>query len=452
MKKSVLLSFLLISHVVFANEPVLEDFAYGYRILTDGNAPIYRLPLPDRVYQTSVMNLGDIRIFNSDQQRIPFAISKQKAREKTETYWVNLPYFPLRGNAEQNSMENLEIRINNDGKITDIQYRDKKGISENQAIESYIIDLSNVQHNIDELSFIIKGGEGGYLKSVTIEKSDNLNQWGMLVSNATLSRLNYANHTLEKSNVNIPNQKTRYLRFTWRDNSEGLEIQSVRALLTSTSIEKQHNWSTVTGTRSPNDPDKYEFDLGGNFPVARINILLPDQNTLIEAAVKSRKDDKSTWSTHYSGLFYKLNMQGTVLERQPVNISTTTNRYWQLDVKTADGIGSGAPRLQFSWVPDDIYFLARGNGPYTLAFGSSQVGAPEKPISSLMQVLSDEQQQSMIQVARLGDEVTLQGEPALVPVKVIPWRQIALWIILVSAVIAIGVLAVKLYREMDAMQ
>ena len=451
MKKSVFLLFLF-CQVVFANESVLEDFAYGYRIVTDGSAPIYRLPVPDKVYQTTVNNLGDIRIFNSAGHRIPFAISKQKAQEKTETYWVNLPFFPLRGSVEQFTANNLEIRVNDDGRIIDIHYKDDKEVPGSQAVESYIIDLSNVKHNIDELSFIINGGEGGYLKSATIEKSDNLNQWSMLVSNATLSRLNYANHTLEKNNINIPNQKTKYLRFTWRDNSEGLAIQSVRALLTSTSIERQHNWSKVTGKQSETDPNKYEFDLGGNFPVTRVNILLPDQNTLIEAAVKSRKDDKSIWSTHYNGLFYKLNMQGTVQERQPVNISTTSNRYWQLEVKTEDGIGSGMPQLQFSWVPDDIYFLARGSGPYTLAYGSSQVKAPEKPISSLMQVLSDEQQQSMIQIAGLGDEITLTGEPALVPVKEIPWRQIALWIILVSAVIAIGVLAVKLYREMNAMQ
>lgn len=428
----------------------MESFAYGYEITTGDNAPIFRLSMPEKVYQTVTrQDLGDIRIFNRNGQRIPFAISRQKTRRNTKTYWVNLPFFPLRGSVDQFNRNLIDIKVSDNGRILDIRYEDETELPESQAIESYIIDLSNVQHNIDQLAFIIDGGEGGYLKKAFIEKSSDLNNWSMLVENATLSRLNYANHTLEKNNINVPNQKINYLRFTWRDISGDLKIKSVRALLTTTSVEINHRFSAFNGSRSEKDANKFIYDLGGNYPVDLVNVLLPGSNMLIEAAVQSRNDPESTWNTHYTGVFYLLNMQDTELSRQPVNISSTSDRYWQVDVSTADGIDEELPKLQVGWVPHDVYFLARGEGPYTLAFGSSQVAAPEKPVSSLMQVLSDEQQQTMVSVAEPGSLHTLRGPAALVPVKEFPWRQIALWIILVTAVVVIGVVATRLYREMN---
>lgn len=448
--KKIIWLYLLLAANVMAQEPVMENFAYGYEVITEGTAPIYRLPMPEKIYQTVTRNdLGDIRMFNRNGQRIPFAISKQKTRQHTETYWVNLPFFPLRGNVEQFNRNLIDIKVNDSGKIIDIRYRDETELPKNQAIESYIIDLSNVKLNIDQLTFIIAGGEGGYLKKAFIEKSDDLNRWSMLVESATLSRLNYANHTLEKNNINIPNQKINYLRFTWRDNSEDLKIKSVRAMLTTTSVEKEYKSSVISGSRSEEDGSKYVYDLGGIYPVDQVNVLLPETNMLVEAAVQSRNDPKSTWNTHFTGLFYLLNMEGTDLARQPVEVGPTSNRYWQVHVKTEEGIGEEAPELLVNWVPHDVYFLARGEGPYTLAFGNSQVAAPDKPINSLMQVLSDEQQQSLVKMAETGELHTLRGPQALVPVKEFPWRQIALWIILVTAVIAIGVISTRLYREMN---
>ena len=452
MKKSLFL-LLFVAVSVCAEEPALEDFAYGVELITDGSAPIYRLPIPQQVYQKIYRgDLGDIRIFNSSGQRIPYAIRVQKTRETTRSYWVNLPLFPLKGNTgRQASNNNLEVRVNNDGKIVDIYYKDEPAQDEDPIISSYIIDLSGVKQNIDQLIFDISDDAGSYLKSVFIEKSDDLNSWSTMVSSASLSRLQYGSHTLEKNNINIPNQRAKFLRFTWRDNSENLKVKSVRALLTTSSseIDDERQWSTVTGTRSKKDSNKYEFDLGGTYPVDKVNILLPDKNTLIECSLRSRNDPESTWNTHYTGLFYKLEMQDTLMEQQDIPIRTTTARYWQLDVKTDDGIGGGLPQLKFAWVPNEIYFLARGSGPYILAYGNSQVLAPEKPINALMQVLSNKQQQSMIQPAGYGKTITYKGDAALIPVRVTPWRQILLWVIMFSAVITIAVLAHKLYKEMD---
>lgn len=451
MKKIFLLLLLFFSATVIAEEPELEDFAYSMPIITDGNAPMYHLQIPEQVYNnTTQPELGDIRIFNRDKQRVPFVIRKPETQRTIQKFWVDLPVFPIKGKISHTTQDlDFNITVNDAGKIINIEYNENGKLQDQQTIESYIFDLSSVKQNIDELSFIITNGEGGYLKSVIIEKSEDLNNWGTLVSNATLSKLTYANHTLEKNNINIPAQKVRYLRFTWRDNSEGLQIISARALLTSTTTEIERHWSTVTGVQSAKDTSLYDYEVPGQYPIDQVNIILPDDNTLIEATLRSRKDPNSSWSMRYKGVFYKLQMNDTLIELQPIDIRPTTDRYWQLDVKTEEGLGDGQLQLNYSWVPNEIYFLARGEGPFTLAYGNSRAQEPLKPVDTLMRILSDEQQKNMIQSAGLGDVETLKGDTALQPVKEIPWKQIILWMMLVSAVIIIAFMAYRLLREMN---
>ena len=447
----VVIGLWLLATCVQADEPAMEDFAFGYKIVTDGSAPIYRIPIPAEIYQRTTRNdLGDVRVFNNQHESIPFALRTQAGNQRTESSWVDLPLFPIEGDVDnRNDNQNVDIKVDASGKILSIHYGANEPVELSAPILRYVIDLSSVKQNIDELEFSVEPDVAGYLKSVYLEKSEDLAHWSTVVSNATLSRLNYANHSLEKNTINIPNQHMRYLRFTWRDNSEGLRLQSVRALLTSTTNEQTRNWGSVTATRSDKDNKVYYFDLGGHYPVNEITVELPDNNTLIDATLQSRNDEKAVWITQHSGLFYKLDMKGTEAEPLPEKIRTTTDRYWQLTVRSDEGIGDALPSLKFAWTPQDLYFLARGDGPYTLAYGNASAMSPQLPVGSLMHMLSGEQQQNMIRAASLGQKLTFKGDAALTIPKQFPWRTILLWVILISAVIVLITMAWRLIKEMN---
>jgi len=205
----------------------------------------------------------------------------------------------------------------------------------------------------------------------------------------------------------------------------------------------------ITGIGSKEKGRKiYDFDTGGVFPIEQVNILLPEDNSLIEATLKSRKNGKDDWRVRDTGLFYHLNMKDTHLERGPVTIGHTTDRYWRLEVKNEDGMGSTPPQMKFAWEADELYFLARGKGPFTLAYGNADAEAPGKPVDALMRALSDDQQSELITAAALGRPIALKGEDALKTGMKIHWQRILLWSVLVIGVLVIATITLRLFKQM----
>lgn len=447
--KKLLTSLLLLPLTVLAAEPALEDFAGGFEISTDGSTAIYRVPIPAEVYDTVTRaDLGDVRIFNQDKQPIPFAIRRPDDRKTASTAWIEVPLFPLSGESGTSDHDKLDITVRADGAIVEIRSGGAAPVPEG-AVRRYLMDLSGVQSNVDALEFTVISGEANYLKRAQLEASDDLNYWSPLVQNATLSSLQYAGHDLVKNRIDLTGIKPKYLRFTWQDEIRQIRIEGVRAVLNTVSMRRERTWSTVTGVRTEEEGRPvYSFDTGGVFPVEQVNVILPEDNTLIEGTLKSRNNEKVDWRIRESGLFYHLAMKGTHLDRGAFTVQPTTDRYWRLEVKNEDGLGSVPLQMSYAWVPNEIYFLARGRGPFILAYGNADAAAPGKPVDALMHALSDDQQSELITTAALGKPVELRGKDALKPGMKIPWQRILLWSVLVIGVLVIAIITLRLVKQM----
>jgi hypothetical protein len=448
MKKLFTLWF-LVPLAVLAAEPTLEDFAAGFEITTDGNAAIYRVPLPAAVYDTATRDdLGDIRVFNGEKQLIPHAIRHRQDTGAMETVRTDVPFFPL-PNDLATGEGRLDITVRDDGAIVAIKMNEVTGKEADGGTKRYILDLSSLKSNVDALEFTIISSEKNYLKRAMLEASDDLNYWSPLLQNAALSSLQYAGHDLVKDRINLSGNKPKYLRFTWQDEIKQLRITGVRATFDSHSTQYERTWSTITGVGSKEkNKQVYDFDTGGVFPVEQVDILLPEDNSLIEATLKSRKIAKDDWRVRDTGLFYHLKMKDTHLERGPVTIGYTTDRYWRLEVKNENGMGSAPPQMKFAWQADELYFLARGKGPFILAYGNADAEAPGKPVDALMHALSDNQQSELLTAATLGRPIELKGDDALKPGMKIHWQRILLWSVLVIGVLVIATITLRLFKQM----
>ena len=117
---------LLVASLAYAaEEPDMQDFAQANPIETDGSSAIYRVELPAEVYETVARyDLGDVRVFNQDGERVPFAIQRQEQKKILKTAWFDLPVFPLRGNVEKLAADqSLDLSLAEDGKILELHYR-----------------------------------------------------------------------------------------------------------------------------------------------------------------------------------------------------------------------------------------------------------------------------------------------------------------------------------------
>ena len=404
--------------------------------------------MPEDVYKyVTRKDLSDIRVFNQNHEPVPHIIRQAKTKIVTESSSIELPYFPLPDNAE-NQDDGLDITVSSEGKVIRIQ--SEGGISDvdQGEIKYYLIDASHIDMPLESIDFQLTSNESGYAKTIRLEYSHDLNEWLTLVKRATLTELEYGNYTLKNTRVDLPHKNLRYLRFTWLDDANGLSIESVKANFGDKSLSEKRYWSTTKLINKNDEEAIYEFDTGGVFNIEQINLELPEDNTLIDVIIESRSDKDSDWKRQFRGIFYKLYLQETELTGKPVTVRTTKDRYWQIKLQSTDGIGQIPPVLKYAWRSNDLYFLAIGQAPYILAYGNANTTGRNHSSSKLMNIINQDTNGEMVGKVEVGQEIILKGDTALIKHKKIPWQRILLWAVLIIGVIVIATMVIRLIHKM----
>ncbi len=436
----------------WADGLVPDDFARALTLETDSSTAIYEVKLPLNVYETLVRSdLGDMRVFNANEERVPHTLRKPEQFEIRETR-ISLPIFPLHASSNKNSSGKLDFTVSDDGAILSLREQDNAVVMENAQIQKYIIDISSIGKRVSALEFELTGADDNYVKRLSIEQSKDLNNWRRLLNTATLTQLQYGDHELQLNRINLPQHNERYLRFSWHDASDGAQLSHVHAILKSSENRSRPLWQSRNGDMIDAEEQIYQFDTGGAFPVEQFNIELLEGNTLIEAQVASRSDKKSEWRRRYQGLFYSLQVQGNQIQNDLVAIPMVDDRYWQLKVNTKDGMGKVPPRFRFGWSGHTLFFLARGPGPFTLAFGSGKAGPAERPVAALLNVLNSKSHTNFTAKAYISDSYELSGDAAMDKHFDISWQRIVLWLVLAGGVLLLGVMAFRLLQQMNKEQ
>jgi hypothetical protein len=127
------------------------------------------------------------------------------------------------------------------------------------------------------------------------------------------------------------------------------------------------------------------------------------------------------------------------------------DRYWRLSVDArGGGFGAGVPQVEVDWIPQRLRFVARGAGPFLLAYGSGrserqQSTATVLPLGSAGNAIAPV-------AAELGPEELLGGDEAL-RARVTPqrWKTIVLWSALLGSVLLLAIMAFSLQRRLGAL-
>lgn len=424
-----------------------DEFAQGFEILITPGSSIYRISLPLQVYQLATSpDLRDVRVFNSKGSAVPHAIRRQKNGHRQEEFVTDLPLFPV-----YRDLKRQDITISDNGNILSIKNLDSIYVDPDAGIKHYIIDLSHLNSRVSKLEFRLNGIESGFLGRASIESSNDLDNWKMVVRDTALAVMNYDDHQLIKNQIDLPEGNYKYLRFSWLKRLDNVKLESVRALQSQSRSVRNLNWTTFDGIRVDDNKQIYEFNNTSQLPIEQIELLLPEVNTLIDAVIQSRPDNKkSSWRTRVKSSFYRLEVQGVEIKQGPLYVGLSNDQYWQLEVKTENGMGNQSPQLRVAWESSDLYFLARGQAPFTLAYGNANIRQAVKPVNALARILNDPEKADLVDVATLGNPVKLMGMDALDENLVIPWERILLWGVLILGVLVVGFMAVRLIKQMNS--
>jgi hypothetical protein len=197
------------------------------------------------------------------------------------------------------------------------------------------------------------------------------------------------------------------------------------------------------GAAVADQPGEFTFDIGAPLPIDRINIELPEPNSVVQMEVLSRASEKEPWGLVARRAFYRLRDRSTELQNSDLSVPLVSHRYWLLRLDRPEGLGRGVPRLRVGWQPHELIFVARGGEPFTLAYGSGTAGSSEAALDAVLPNVR-------IEPARLAQAVELGGPARLRARSAFPWRSAALWSVLLLGVGVLAWMAVRLSKELRA--
>ena len=441
------------------------DFAYGMPLAVSGDEALYQVTLPPAVYRGVVRaEVSDLRVFNGAGEVVPHALRPRKTARAEAGESQTLTLFPLKAPADT-GIDGLSISVQRGPGGTSIVNVTSTGgtaTGEPRTV-GYLIDLSAFERALRALEFDWTAS-ANFAGKLRIESSDDLGAWRPLVSGAPLVNLEVGGQRLQQKRIELPMRKAKYLRLSWvappAERAAFPALETARGELAERTTEAPREWGRI-GEGKPARPGEYVFDLGGRFPVDRVRFEVPQPNTIVQVEILTREQADQPWRPVARGVVYRLRQGGSEVTSPDASVSANADRHWLLRVdQRGGGLGRGAPVMHAGWIPHQVVFVARGEPPFQLAYGNRQAKPAAYVIQTLIPGYRDDELRK-IRAAKPGAQQTISVREAQAQAQTelggearrqeaVDWKRWSLWAALGLGVLALGAMAWRLMREMNA--
>ncbi len=429
-----------------------NDFAWGITLEPGANSPFYQLPLPLAVYQgVSRADLGDLRLFNGKGHLLPHQLTLPPLSRPDEERLQAVKLFPLYGTRTAD-LQLLSMRFSRQteaGQLTLEQRQLQR--AQDEVLRGYLLQLweGETRPKIQSLKLQWPAQSQGFIHRLRLEQSDDLSRWRPLDVLAVMADLGFAGERLVRSAIDLPAKTARYIRLTREDGKLPVELTAVEAVITGRTVAHPQAVASVTQVTRGEQPGAYLFEIPGRLPVTRIDLIPGERNTIVRVSLYSRTTEQAVWNHRSSGNIYRLLLNETALEQTALSLNRTGDRFWKLVVdESGGGLGEALPAVSVSWIPHQLQFSARGEGPYLLAYGSA-LAKPSQQASLLNGFSEDERQQMVSESIVLSEPFELAGSAALTMERSYDLKQWSLWGVLVLASLLLGWMAWSTLRQLN---
>jgi hypothetical protein len=434
-------ALLLLSSAVQAQVMSPRDFAYAQIAIPEHDAAAYRFPLPLAVYQNTFSeDLADLRVFNAEGIVVAFSLSRPAAQSGTHEAPITLPLFPLHAGARI-LIDGVHLTISSAGSAVNLQTQN--GTSTNGVVRQYLLDARDLDATLSALQLGWSDAASEYTGRLSVEVSDDLAAWRSLVAAAPIANLHANGQTLLANRVELMPTKAKFWRLSWIGPAPNFELTSILAEPASSPAEPARQSMDVIGVTDPKNPQEYTFDLNAHPPASRLNVLLPDPNSVIDVELSSRSTANAPWRVVTRSGFYRIKTPDAEQQNVSLEVSPDSDRYWRARIVSAGNSPQGPLRLHVEWIPTEVTFLAQGHAPFLLAYGNASAHRAEADLSHLPSTLE-------IAPATLGPSQVSGGATRLIAQPApFPRMRIVLWSVLLLAVVVLSWMAYRISKETD---
>lgn len=417
-----------------------DDFAYGMPMRTPGEGAAYRLTIPLEVYRNvSHEDLSDLRIFNAQGEEVPYELRPLAAQASARAPEQVLPLFPLQADARA-TLNGVHVTVQSPGANVDLHA--SPWAAAPPAIASYVLDARMLDRPLSALRLQWPAGAPDFSGAVRVESSDDLSSWRVARAEAPVVNLRTGGAELVQDLVEFSDTRAKFWKLTWLGKSPPFELSSVSARQARQEVASPKSSVIVTGTPAAKSDGAVAFDLGGQLPVTQVNLTLPDSNSALTLELLSRARPTDPWRPVFAGEFYRVGAGAGEHSNAPIRIRTNFDRFWLVRRIQPSG-PIGRLRLRATWNAREVLFLARGAGPFLLAYGNATAGQASISLAPLLQGITP-------QPATAGASFALGGAGRLHSRSPgVPWKMAVLWSALGLAVLVLAWMAYQLTRQLD---
>ena len=415
-----------------------RDFAYAQLAIPARDAAAYRFSLPLAVYQNTFQDLRDLRVFNAEGVVVPYSLSRPAAQSGTHKAPIALPLFPLHEGARV-LIDGVHLTINSAGSAVNLQTQN--GTTTNGVVRLYLLDARDADATFSSLQLVWPAAAAEYTGRLNVELSDDLAAWRLLVAAAPIANLHANGQALVANRVEFAPTKAKFWRLSWLGSAPNFEVTSILAEPAASPTEPTRAALDVIGIVDPKSPQEYTFDLDAHPPVSRLNVLLPDANTVMDIEVSSRSTTNAPWRIVTHSGFYRIKTPDAEQQTALLQVGTDTDRYWRARILGTGNSPQAPLRLHVEWIPNEVTFLAQGHAPFQLAYGNASANGAEADLSHLPSTLQ-------IAPATLGPSQVSGGATRLIAKPApFPRMRVALWSVLLLAVVLLSWMAYRISKE-----
>jgi hypothetical protein len=428
-----------------ADDPRPKQFVRGMQVIPQSTQPVVQLALPDEVYQTvKRRDLGDLRVFNSDDAVVPHALCAAPEFEPPVVTTVELPIVPIQVAKEQrHGGTQVEVQTTGGARI---EVRERDGEAQPTAdTQAHVIDVSGTEHELRSIELDWSTADGASEASVRIQASDDLDRWQTIVGATTLLRAGEQGQ-LRRERVTLPQARYKYLRVERADGGQPIQLRSAQAEQVEPARPIEPTW--FVPERGEVKENRQRIRSERRAPVRYARLQLPYDNMTIRATLRSRSHVRSEWIERWSGEVYSLVADGTRKTSAPAEFGPVFDHEWQLEVTSATVADIG---LELGYRPALLRFMAQGEPPFTLAYGSRQVETSVAlDCNQLLSNVDAETRATMIGDAFTNPSKTLGGDDALRPLpRKTSLRLVVLWGVLIAGVATLVAMALNLMKRVQ---
>jgi len=431
-----------------------SEYASGIPVMPVGSMPFQRVAVPATVYEGAARpDLADLRVFNADAEVVPYAWLPRAADTHARADAIALPLYPLYVDRDRRDVSGLVLHVVRDasGTAVDIRSDDAAPAAASATtLAGFVLDASALTEALNALVFTLPASVGAATMHLRIDAGDDLASWRPVTTDAVLVDLEYGGRRLVRDRVEIPPTRAKYLRLSWMPGQPVIDFTAVSGEAAARIVEAPRQWRIAAGTPVPDHEGEFDYDLGGAYPVDRIDVSLADPNSVVPTQILARASPTEPWQSVNSTVFYRLRQPEGEVTSVPVPVIGGARRYWLLRFDPRSGASARtAPPLRGGWQPAEIVFANRGAPPFTLAYGNRTAGPGALPIATLVPGYDAVKGlPAGVGVASIGPAMELGGPDRLrTPPDVKRW---ILWASLVLGALVLGWMAWRLSREMGA--